>query len=76
MKKLWNNYRKLIRLAEEYWVKDSLLDTYNYLKERKYSVKTVVERIKQELNLILNHDEDECNNQPSNKDVNKRSRTK
>jgi len=71
MRKLWNNYKKIIKLAYEHWVRSSLMEKYNYLKSRKYSVKKVVEEIKENLILILN-EENETNNIQSNKESNKR----
>lgn len=53
MKKIWNNYNEIIKLAKENGVRGCLLENYDSLKRESHSLKQIVQEIKEELILIL-----------------------
>jgi len=50
---VWTNYNHIRELAGEKWVHQWLIDNYDSLKEKGFNLKTCVEEMKKELNLIL-----------------------
>jgi len=50
---VWNNYKEIIKEWEKHPECEQLLDNYKYLKENHFNVKVAVDRIKEELILII-----------------------
>jgi len=48
-----NNYKEIIKEWKNHPECSQLIENYEYLKANKYNVRVVVERIKEQLNLIM-----------------------
>ena len=67
-------FEEYVDMAIDNWVRTSLIDTYLELKKNKYSVKTIVAEIKEDLILILEQNEQINNSRTSRKESNERVR--
>ena len=51
--KLGNNYKEIVKEWKNHPECSQLIENYDYLKEHHYNIKVVIERIKEQLNLIM-----------------------